>query len=42
MESPVNPTVIAVAARLACLQIGHDWRRRQAAAEELMYLQVER
>lgn len=34
----MKPTPIAVAARLACLQIGREWRLRQAAAEHLMYL----
>lgn len=36
----MNPTPIAVAARLACMAIGHEWRRRQAAAERLMYVPV--
>lgn len=38
----MNPTIIAVAARLACLQIGREWRSRQTAAEQLMYLPVQR
>jgi hypothetical protein len=32
----MNPSIIAAAARLACIQIGYAWRRRQQQADALM------